>query len=92
MGNAVEECEELQKRVQILQDELEKLQNEVNAQTSTTVSSPDSITSQDAIQSESLTPWANSSIITKARLLSDNTNHSKAVKVSSLLLNTQMKC
>jgi len=77
MGNAVQECEELQKTIKILQSELEKLQNELNAQTrANSASSPDSITSQDASHSLSLTStswnYGNTTTLGKNGLEIDN--------------------
>ena len=86
MGNAVEECEDLQKRVRVLQNELEKMQNESNAQMSNSVSSPDSITSQEANQSPSYMSWTKTSMLSKNRLMSDNTCLSGQVKVSVFML------
>ena len=71
MGNAVQECESLQKKVQLLQNKLEKLQNELNAQMSANpTSSPDSITSQELNQS--MPSWNN-----------DHPNVSKAHRLMS---------
>ena len=80
----MEECEELQKRVRILQDELEKMQNEFNAQIRNSVSSPDSITSQEINQSLGSTSWNKASVLSKNRIMSESTYLSGAVKVSNL--------
>ena len=80
MGNAVQECEELQKKTKVLQSELEKLQNELNAQTRTnSVSSPDSITSQEANQSIPFisTSWNHTIMSDKNRLGIDETGTKK---------------
>ena len=81
----MEECEQLQKRVCILQDELEKMQNEINAQIRNSVSSPDSITSQEVSQTDSSTSWNKASVLSKNRIMSDNAYISGSVKVSNLL-------
>ena len=71
MGNAVQECETLQKKVELLQNELEKLQNELNAQMSTNpTSSPDSITSQEVTQSPTSWTSDHSNISAKHKLMS----------------------
>lgn len=85
----MEECEALQKKVQILQNELEKLQNELNAQmSSNSVSSPDSINSQDISHS---TLWTNGScgVSDKGKIMSNNSCAAeKKVSNISLCLNS----
>lgn len=78
MGSAVEECEGLQKKVQILLSEVEKLQTELSTHTGiNSASSPDSITSQEVNQSLSSPPWSCGKnnvrpMTNKNKIMSDN--------------------
>ena len=87
MGNAVQVCEELEKKVQILQNEVEKLQEELNTQMNVnSPSSPDSITSPEVNKSviavpASCTNGRRTSVQSKNRLMSVNNAITEKVKV-----------
>ena len=89
MGNTVQECEDLQKRVKVLQSELEKLQNELNIQARTdSISSPESITSQEVNQPAIVvSSWSNSKTFMFSnghQLINDDANNFKKVSLKKL--------